>query len=191
MIIENIYVTAADENVLRETIGKKLLKISSEDSSNFSTDFMWTIYFDFEDLYFKIERTDIVAKLFYEDEDGGIPTVEKITRDSVQEKFTKNINRVVQDVLVVIDTFEFSNYKVTYPKAIIFQFDDCNLVIEKLWLFSLAGFLVFLDSPDAENYGLTDEMQFWYDTADNDEKPLATQKIKSLKQDKFVAEVKL
>lgn len=186
MIIENIYVAAADENVLRETIGKKLFKISSEDSSNFSTDFMWTIYFDFKDLYFKIERTDIVAKLFNEDEDGGIPTIEKIPRDSSHEKFTKNINRVVKDVLVVIDTFEFTNYKITYPKAIIFQFDDCNLVIEKLWLFSLAGFLVFLDSLDAENYGLADEMQFWYDPADHDEKPIATQKVKSLRQDKFI-----
>lgn len=181
MVIENVYVTATEENLLREAIGKKLLKISSEDLSNFSTDFMWTIYFDFEDTYFKIERKDIVAKLFNENEDGGVPAIEKVQRDSSHEKFTKNINRIVRDVLIVIDTFEFSNYKVTYPKAIIFQFDDCNLVIEKLWLFSLAGFLVFLDSPDAENYGLTDEMQFWYDPADDNEKPLASQKVKSLK----------
>lgn len=180
MVIENIYVAAATEKLLREAGGKKLFKISSEDSSNFSTDFMWTIYFDFGDLYFKIERTDIVAKLFNEDEDGGVPTAEKIPRDSRHEKFTKNINRVVKDVLIVEDTFEFSDYKVTYPKAIVFQFDDCNLVIEKLWPFSLAGFLVFLDSTDADNYGLTDEMQFWYDPAEDDEKPLATQKVKSL-----------
>ena len=186
MVIENVYVKMTEENLLHKAIGKKLFKISSEDSSNFSTDFMWTIYFDFEDLYFKIERADIVAKLFNEDEDGGIPIAEKVPHDSSYEKFTKNINRIVKDVLIVIDTFEFSNYKITYPKAIIFQFDDCNLVIEKLWLFSLAGFLVFLDSPDAENYGLTDEMQFWYDPAEDDEKPLASQKIKSLKQGGFI-----
>ena len=33
--------------------------------------------------------------------------------------------------------FEFSNYKVTYPKAIIFQFDDCNFVTEKIGLISI------------------------------------------------------
>ena len=187
MVTEHVYIPVAEENILREAIGKKLSIISSEDSANFFTDFMWTVYLDFGDLYFKIERADILAKFFDENEDGGIPTVEKILRDSKHKKFTKNINRVVRDVLIVIDTFEFSNYKITYPKSIIFQFDDCNLIVEKLWLFSLAGFLVFLDSPDAENFGLTNEMQFWYDPTEDDEEPLATQKIKSLKRGEFIA----
>ena len=94
-------------------------------------------------------------------------------------------------MLVVIDTFEFSNYKITYPKAFIFQFDDCNLVMEKIWLISLGELDAHLEPPDAENFGLTDEMQFWYDPTEENEKPSATQKIKSLKQDKIIAAIEL
>ena len=71
-----------------------------------------------------------------------------------------------------IDTVEIeeSNYRITYPQAIIIHFDDCNLLIEKRWLFSLAGFVVRLEPLDAENFGLYDESFFWYDP-DEDEKP--------------------
>ena len=58
--------------------------------------------------------------------------------------------------------------------------------MEKIWLISLGELDAHLEPPDVENYGLTDEMQFWYDPAEDDEKPLATQKIKSLKQGGFI-----
>ena len=181
MITENISLTADEENILKSTVGEKFFIVASADDSNFSTDFNWTIYFSFEKFCIKIEREDIVAKFFDEFEDGGKPKVEKISRNEIVKKSTKTINRVVKGVNIISVTIEFTNYKITYPKAIIFEFEDCNLVIEKIWIFSLAGFKIFLESDDAENFGLTDELQFWYDPDEDKEKPKFTQEIKSLK----------
>ena len=184
MFTEDLSLTATEESLLRETIGKKLLRISTMKPIEVGIQALLPIYADFGDFCFEVTRTDEMIQYFDIREDAGRPTVSKAAFSD--SGCIKTINRVVQDVLVVIDTFEFSNYKVTYPKAIIFQFDDCNLVMEKIWLISLGELDAHLEPPDAENYGLTDEMQFWYDPAEDDEKPLATQKIKSLKQGGFI-----
>ncbi|MBR6712171.1 MAG: hypothetical protein IKI76_04160 [Selenomonadaceae bacterium] len=184
MFTEDLSLTATEENLLRETIGKKLLRISTMKPIEVGIQALLPIYADFGDFCFEVTRTDEMIQYFDIREDAGRPTVSKAAFSD--SGCIKTINRVVQDVLVVIDTFEFSNYKVTYPKSIIFQFDDCNLVMEKIWLISLGELDAHLEPPDAENYGLTDEMQFWYDPAEDDEKPLATQKIKSLKQGGFI-----
>lgn len=180
MVTEKVSLTEEEENILKESVGKKMLLVTSADDSNFSTDFNWTIYFSFEKFYIKIEREDIVAKFFDAFEDGGRPKVERISRDEIKKTSTKTINRIVKDVDLISVTAEFSNYKITYPKAIVFKFDDCNLVIEKFWLFSLAGFKIFLNSADTENFGLTDELQFWYNAESNSKKPIITQEIKAL-----------
>ena len=184
MFTEDLSLTATEESLLRETIGKKLLRISMMKPIEVGIQALLPIYADFGDFCFEVTRTDEMIQYFDIREDAGRPTVSKAAFSD--SGCIKTINRVVQDVLVVIDTFEFSNYKVTYPKSIIFQFDDCNLVMEKIWLISLGELDAHLEPPDVENYGLTDEMQFWYDPAEDDEKPLATQKIKSLKQGGFI-----
>ena len=184
MFTEDLSLTATEESLLRETIGKKLLRISTMKPIEVGIQALLPIYADFGDFCFEVTRTDEMIQYFDIREDAGRPTVSKAAFSD--SGCIKTINRVVQDVLVVIDTFEFSNYKVTYPKSIIFQFDDCNLVMEKIWLISLGELDAHLEPPDVENYGLTDEMQFWYDPAEDDEKPLATQKIKSLKQGGFI-----
>lgn len=179
MFIENLSLTSTEESLLRETIGKKLLRISMMKPIDCGIQALLPIYADFGDFCFEVTRTDETIQYFDIREDAGRPTVSKAA--FADSGCIKTINRVVQDVLIVIDTFEFTNYKITYPKAIIFQFDDCNLVMEKIWLISLGELDAHLEPPDAENYGLTDEMQFWYDPADDNEKPLASQKVKSLK----------
>ena len=184
MFTEDLSLTATEESLLRETIGKKLLRISTMKPIEVGIQALLPIYADFGDFCFEVTRTDEMIQYFDIREDAGRPTVSKAAFSD--SGCIKTINRVVQDVLVVIDTFEFSNYKVTYPKSIIFQFDDCNLVMEKIWLISLGELDAHLEPPDAEYYGLTDEMQFWYDPAEDDEKPLANQKIKSLKQGGFI-----
>ena len=189
MFIENLSLTTEEESLLRENIGKKLLRISMMKPIEVGIQALLPIYADFGDFCFELTRTDEVIQYFDICEDAGRPTVSKAAFSD--SGCIKTINRVIQDVFIVIDTFEFSNYKITYPKAFIFQFDDCNLVMEKIWLISLGELDAHLEPPDAENFGLTDEMQFWYDPTEENEKPSATQKIKSLKQDKIIAAIEL
>lgn len=134
------------------------------------------IYADFGDFCCKMTCTDTVIQYFDIKEDAHRP---KITKAAFSDSgCVKNINRIVKNVLTVTNIFKFSNYKITYPKAIIFQFDDCNFVAEKIGLISIGELESRLEPLDAENYGLTDEMQFWYDPAEDDEKPLASQEIR-------------
>ncbi len=187
MFKEILTLTAAEETLLRETIGKTLLRISMMKPIEYGVQALLPIYADFGDACFRITRTDEVIQYFDAKEDVGRPTISKDT--FVNSGCTKNINRKVQDVLVVICTFEFTNYKITYPKAFVFQFEDCNLVTEKIGLTSMGELVARLETRDAENFGLTDEMSFWYDPAEDDEKPAASQQIRSLKQDKIVSSV--
>ena len=116
-------------------IGKKIKKISAWEETDFEYDFVWLLYIQCEDLDVKIEREDIVAKLENIIEDGGLF---KISEPSDIEKCQseKTINRVVKNVSIIVDSFEFEKdrYKITYPKAIMIHFDDCRLLIGKRWL---------------------------------------------------------
>ena len=180
MLTEDLSLTATEENLLRRTIGKKIIRISMMKPCDFGVQALLPLHIDFGDVCFKIACTDTVIQYFDIREDAHRPTIsEAIFSDS---GCIKTVNRVVKDVLVVMNTFEFSNYKVTYPKAFIFQLEDCNLVAEKMGLISIGELESRLEPFDADNYGLTDEMQFWYDPAEDDERPSVTQKIKSLKQ---------
>ena len=71
MIEEKICISNDEEKILLETIGQKMILISTEDPLNFNENFIWTLYCDFGKIYLKIERKDIVAKMFDIDEDGG------------------------------------------------------------------------------------------------------------------------
>ena len=97
------------------------------------------------------------------DEDGGTFAVSKVKPQKKFNVVTKNINRQIKNVLIVETKVEFADYKIKYPKAIIFQFEDCYLVIEKAWVFSLAGFLVRLETSSDDNFGFMDELSFRYD----------------------------
>ena len=187
MIEEKICISNDEEKILLETIGQKMILISTEDPLNFNENFIWTLYCDFGKIYFKIERKDIVAKMFDIDEDGGNFFISKVQPQKEHKIVTKTINRTVQDVCIVEVNIEFEDYKIQYPKAVIFQFEDCNLVIEKSWIFSLAGFLVRLEQTSDETFGFMDEVSFWYDPEVSEKKPLATQKIISLKSDKITS----
>ena len=145
---------------MQKLIGKRILTISSPAETNFTAevpDSMFNIYIKCDNFNVEIACEDIVAKFYDTVEDGGCF---KIFEPSQLEKCQseKTINRVVKGVSLVIDTVEIeeSNYRITYPQAIIIHFDDCNLLIEKYWLFSLIGFVVRLESLDAENFGLHD-----------------------------------
>ena len=164
--------------MLRETIGKKLLRISMMKPTEYGA--LLPLYADFGDVCFRITRTDEVIQYFDMKEDAGRPTISKAA--FCDSGCTKNINREVQDVLVVSCVFEFTNYKITYPKAFVFKFADCNLVAEKIGLTSMGELDSRLEALDADNFGLTDEMPFWYDSAEDDEKPSTSQQIKSIKQ---------
>ena len=184
MIIENVFIPDEEKNILRKLIGKRILSISALPKSNFTTDIddaVWVLYIHCEDLNIEIDREDIVAKFHGSFEDGGLF---KISEPSHIEKCdsTKTINRVVKNVSIIVDSFEFEKdrYKITYPKAIIIHFDDCRLLIEKIWIFSMEGFLVRLEPLDAENFGLYDEMEFWYVPDVDDEIPKFVQTIEQL-----------
>ena len=71
MIEEKICISNDEEKILLETIGQKMILISTEDPLNFNDNFIWTLYCDFGKIHLKIEREDIVAKMFDIDEDGG------------------------------------------------------------------------------------------------------------------------
>ena len=169
MITEKIYISEEEEKILISAIGKKLNLISTEDNLNFNEDFIWEIYCDFGEFCIKIEREDIVAKLFDMNEDGGKFLISKLQPKNEHKIITKTINRIVQNVSVCYVTVKFSNYEITYPKAIIFNFKDCNLVIEKAWIFSLAGFMVRLELSENETFGFIDELSFWYDSDEDEE----------------------
>ena len=181
MIIENVFIPDDEKNMLKKLIGKRIKTISALDESDFEYDFVWTLYIQCEDLNIKIDREDIVAKLENIIEDGGLFKIYEPTEIEECDS-TKTINRVVKGVSLVIDTVEIeeSNYRITYPQAIIIHFDDCNLLIEKRWLFSLAGFVVRLEPLDAENFGLYDESFFWYDPDEDEEPPKFVQTVAQL-----------
>lgn len=196
IITENILIPNEEINLLKNILGKKMVKISSADPTDFLTDFVWTLYLDFNDTHIEIERADIIAKLFDSIEDGGQHKISIVQHEFNFDDFIKTINRIVDDVLIISNVFNFDadneneGYKITYHRAILFQFNDCRLVIEKRWLFSLAGFVVRLESLDTENFGLYNETQFWYDS-DNMESdgriPSVTQNAYSIKKDKFIS----
>ena len=135
MIIENVFIPDDEKNILRKLIGKKIEKISAWEETDFEYDFVWLLYIHSEDLDVQIEREDIVAKFENIIEDGGLF---KISEPSDIEKCQseKTINRVVKNVSIIVDSFEFEKdrYKITYPKAIMIHFDDCRLLIGKRWL---------------------------------------------------------
>ena len=187
IFFETLSVSDSEEKILTQSIGQTLILVSTEDSLIFDRNFIWTMYCDLEEIYIKIEREDIVAKLFDQVEDGGKFKISKAQHKKEHKTSTKTINRVVQDVLIVETEIVFSNYRINYPKAIIFRFSDCNLVIEKAWIFSLAGFIVRLESLDDDTFGFADEISFWYDPELDEEKPLATQRVKSLLADEIVS----
>ena len=196
MIIENVSMSTDELDILKNIIGKKMIRISSMDDTDFLTDFVWTLYVDFKDICIEIDRMDINAALFDIIEDGGRHHISKVQHEFTYDNYTKTINRVVKDVLIVTNIFDFKSdedneeYKITYNRAILFQFDDSRLAIEKRWLFSLAGFIVRLESLDEENFGLYNETQFWYDP-DNTESdgriPIVTQIVHSLKHEKDIS----
>ena len=188
MIIENLSITEQEENILQSLIGKKIKRVSMTNPDEFDLVSIEPVRIDFDDKCYEITRNEVVINYFSIQEDAGYPKI----RESVfqKSKFIKNINRVILDVLIVHDTFEFTGYKITYPKAFIFQFEDCNLITEKNWLISMAEISARLESHEAENFGLTDEMQFWYDVED-DEKPFAIQEIKSLKLNKIISSMQI
>ena len=188
MITENISIPIEETDILKNIIDRKMIKIISADSTNFLNDFIWILYLDFGNDFIKIEIEDIIAKLFNTIEDGGRHKISKC--EIIDEGYSKKINRVVNDIFIVSNIFEFESYKITYPRVIIFNFDDCNLVIEKRWIFSLAGFIVRLEPLDTENFGLYNETQFWYDSDSIESEgkmPIVTQIVHSLKQDKDIS----
>lgn len=180
----NVIDLSEDEKILlKQTIGKEISKIQTSDFTNFYSDTIWIICLDLCDSYLSIEREDMVAMLFDEPEDGGKFKVSKIDDVSMYSKYFKTINRVVRGVSIVMNhvRYEISQYALTYTKAIIFHFDDCNLVLENWGTFSLAGFVVRLESLDAENFGLQDDLKFeWYDPEESEEIPVFTQNIEKL-----------
>lgn len=130
-------------------------------------------------------RNEVVIQYFDMKEDAGYPMIQRA--EFKDFGFVKTVNRVVQDVLIVEDNFKFSNYEVTYPKAFIFRFDDCNFVVEKVWLISLNDMDGRFTALDEENFGLTDEVNFWYNPESSEEKPLAMQRVKSLRLNKIIS----
>ena len=191
MIDEQIKLTKNEEEILRSIISKKFFKISSEQFPDSYSEFMWPIYATFEDSYIKIEDMDIVSKLFDLVEDGTRPSVSMSKYRKEHDIYTKNINRIVQDVFIVTYSFEFEAdeqneaYKIAYPKAIIFNFNDCNFIIEKYWIFTLGGLFVYLEPFESKNFGFHDEVGCWYypgDTALDGRVPIVTQIVHSLKQ---------
>ena len=184
MIIENVSTPDEEKNILRKLIGKRILSISSPAETKFTfkmIDSMYNLYIHCEDLNVKIEREDIVAKFYDTVEDGGLFKISE-PNDIEKCQSTKTINKVVKGVSLVIDTVEIkeSNYRITYPQAIMIHFDDCNLLIEKYWLFSLAGFVVRLEPLDAENFGLSGEIFFWYDPEAGEDPPKFVQTVEQL-----------
>ena len=181
MIIENVSTPDEEKNILRKLIGKRIKNISAWDETDFEYDFVWLLYIHGEDLDVQIEREDIVAKFYDTVEDGGLFKISE-PNDIEKCQSTKTINKVVKGVSLVIDTVEIkeSNYRITYPQAIMIHFDDCNLLIEKYWLFSLAGFVVRLEPLDAENLGLSGEIFFWYDPEAGEDPPKFVQTIEQL-----------
>ena len=189
MIIENLSITEQEEDILKSLIGKKIKRISMTNPDEFDLVAVEPVQIDFGDKCYEVTRNEVVINYFSIKEDAGYPMI----RESIFQKsdFVKNINRAILDVLIVNETFEFTDYKITYPKAFIFQFEDCNLITEKNWLISIVEISAKLEPHEAENFGLTDEMQFWYDPEVSEKKPLATQEVKSLKLNKIISSVQI
>ena len=188
MINENLTLNFEETSILKNVINKRMIKIIYDSSTDFLSDFVWNLWFEFEDDCILIERKDIIAKFFNLVEDGGIHKISK--KNHPESDYTKNINRILKDIFIVSNTFEFEKYKISYSRAIIFNFDDCNLLVEKQWLFSLAGFFVRLEPIDAENFNLSNETEFWYDPDDTESYegvPKVTQTVYSLKQNKNIS----
>ena len=188
MISEQIVIKDQEKKILHQAIGKTAINIISDEKSNFFTDIaesVWEINIVFSDYCIRIEREDINAKFFNGIEDGGRIWISTTLIDESEIKSRKTINRIVRGVSIVNDTFEFpkAGYKITYPQAVIFHFDDCNLIVERWWIFSLEGLIVHLEPINAENFGLCDELSFWYQPDDPEvfpEKPIFTQNIEKL-----------
>ena len=185
MTIDSVTIPEEEKVFLKKIVEKNMLRIVSPCRTDFSHDFVDRFYMNCEDTWFQIDREDIVAMLFDEPEDGGRPKISESKFEDVHGEYTKNINRVVKGVSIITDSVEFKKdpYRLTYPKAIIFHFDDCNLIVEKLGIFSLAGLIIHLEPLDAENFGLCDELGFWYQPDDPEvfpEKPIFTQNIEKL-----------
>ena len=75
MFTEELSLTTTEENLLRETIGKKLLRISMMKSTEYGA--LLPLYADFGDICFRITRTDEVIQYFDMKEDAGRPTISK------------------------------------------------------------------------------------------------------------------
>ena len=64
MFTEDLSLTATEENLLRETIGKKLIKISMIKPIDYGVQALLLIYADFGDFCCKMTCTDTVIQYF-------------------------------------------------------------------------------------------------------------------------------
>ena len=188
MVIENVSISAIEKSILQKSIDRNMNSIFAYKRTNFTADIVesiWYLGISCDNFEFQIEREDINAKFFDGIEDGGRIWISTMQIDESEIKSRKTINRIVRGVSIVNDTFEFpeAGYRITYPQAIIFNFEDCNLIVERWWIFSLEGLVVHLEPINAENFGLCDELSFWYQPDDPEvfpEKPIFTQNIEKL-----------
>ena len=185
MVIENVSISAIEKSILQKSIDRNMNSIFAYKRTNFTADIVesiWYLGISCDNFDFQIEREDINAKYFYGIEDGGRIKISGTPVDGLEIKSRKTINRVVRGISIIDDTLDIktAGYKITYPKAIIFHFDDCNLIVEREWLFSLEGLIVHLEPLDAENFGLIDEEACWQDEEEWGGSAIFTQNIEKL-----------
>lgn len=177
MIEENFSLTSREIKLLKKLVGKKIICIESVKYPD-DDDFWWPIRIEADSTEVIICNDLTVANYFETQEDCGrlcIKEVDSVTlRAENDEKYSKQINRIVNDIIVVEDVITFhekkgeNGYRFVYPIAVVIKFDEDSLVFERGWLFQE---YITIQLQDNSMINIRDELNDWFDPDEDEVAP--------------------
>lgn len=174
MVQETFQLTAKEISILAKSCGKKLLRLETEQEPDPDDMFWWNIRLLFEDYAFQIS-CDLVPGMYFDD-------TEDFARLSVEEDspmtpvFTKLIGKTVEEIHLIANTIEIPirepenlDYKVFYPKAILFLFSDSALIFERQWHFMEC---MNIRQTPLHQYEIDDDTKYWQSDEPDEPSPI-------------------
>ena len=181
---ENFSLNPHEIKLLRQTIDQKIISLNTSHIPD-EYDFWWPLYIELDGISLKITSELTVANYFDGKEDCSRLTI-RASKDETPVDYVKTIQQVVHDVVIITKIISFPGtdtdnnvpFQFTYPRALLFQLDNCVLTIERGWHFEEYLMARLQDKNDIE---LTDELPDWYDPDEDCVKPTIRQVRKSLR----------
>ena len=181
---EDFSFNESEIKLLKKMIGEKLISLHTEHAPD-ENEYWWPIYIKFNNFSLTVVGQMTAANYYDGKEDCSRLTI-KNNKDIIPAVYIKTVRHVVQDVILVnnIITYSYpdspktSFFKFIYPRALLVILDNCILTIERGWHFE--NYLV-MRLQDKNHVELIDELPEWYDSEEDQIKPVIKQTRISVK----------